>query len=65
MRCPSCYFEKTVVLDSREINLGLTIRRRRECPVCRRRFTTYESYVDESLIGDVKKIIEKIKKRRF
>ena len=66
MRCPSCSFEKTVVLDSREINFGLTIRRRRECPVCKCRFTTYENCVDESSMNEVKSIVKiKIKKRRF
>ncbi len=42
MRCPFC--NKTVdrVLDSRERKDGLTIRRRRECMGCHKRFTTYE-----------------------
>ncbi len=44
MRCPFCGFEETRVIDSREIEDGSVIRRRRECPKCKRRFTTYEKY---------------------
>ena len=40
MRCPYCECENTRVVDSRES--GATIRRRRECALCGRRFTTYE-----------------------
>lgn len=66
MRCPSCLFEKTVVIDSRLINLDFSIRRRRECPMCGYRFTTYENCVDEDLMSDLKaKVKIKIKKRRF
>ena len=43
MRCPFCKDEKgSNVLDSREAEQGFVIRRRRECLVCERRFTTYE-----------------------
>ncbi len=43
MRCPFCKDEKgSKVLDSREAEQGFVIRRRRECLVCERRFTTYE-----------------------
>jgi transcriptional repressor NrdR len=42
MKCPYCRKSRTRVLDSRSANRGLTIRRRRECARCRRRFTTYE-----------------------
>ncbi len=44
MKCPFCGFSDTRVLDSRELNEGLAIRRRRECPNCHARFTTYERY---------------------
>ncbi len=40
MRCPYCECENTKVVDSRES--GMSIRRRRECALCGRRFTTYE-----------------------
>ena len=40
MHCPYCECENTKVVDSRES--GATIRRRRECALCGRRFTTYE-----------------------
>ncbi len=42
MRCPYCETKNTRVLDSRAIEDGGGIRRRRECPGCRRRFTTFE-----------------------
>ncbi len=42
MRCPFCNNNKDKVLDSREKGDGLVVRRRRECLVCNKRFTTYE-----------------------
>jgi transcriptional repressor NrdR len=42
MRCPYCGFEEDRVVDSRSGKEGTTIRRRRECLECRRRYTTYE-----------------------
>ncbi|MGI5853236.1 MAG: transcriptional regulator NrdR [Bacillota bacterium] len=42
MRCPSCSNDDTRVLDSRPTEEGAAIRRRRECPACGRRFTTFE-----------------------
>jgi len=42
MRCPYCDHEESKVIDSRESKNGMTIRRRRECLVCEKRFTTYE-----------------------
>ncbi len=42
MRCPYCENEATKVLDSRATEDGRSIRRRRECEKCQRRFTTYE-----------------------
>ena len=42
MRCPYCTGQDSRVLDSRGIDEGDAIRRRRECLVCRRRFTTFE-----------------------
>jgi transcriptional repressor NrdR len=42
MKCPYCNFDDTRVVDSREISDGRTIRRRRECPKCKERFSTYE-----------------------
>jgi len=42
MRCPFCGFLESKVIDSRESKKGLSIRRRRECLSCQRRFTTYE-----------------------
>jgi transcriptional repressor NrdR len=42
MKCPYCDHQESKVIDSRESKKGLSIRRRRECLACRRRFTTYE-----------------------
>ncbi|HEX5466740.1 MAG TPA: transcriptional regulator NrdR [Candidatus Limnocylindrales bacterium] len=42
MRCPSCGQTETRVIDSRDQDEGVTIRRRRECTACGTRFTTYE-----------------------
>ena len=42
MKCPFCGFLECKVIDSRESKTGISIRRRRECLSCKRRFTTYE-----------------------
>jgi transcriptional repressor NrdR len=42
MRCPQCGTRDTRVVDSRDLDESATIRRRRECPACTVRFTTYE-----------------------
>ena len=42
MKCPFCQFADTQVIDSRASDEGATIRRRRKCLSCEKRFTTYE-----------------------
>ena len=42
MRCPQCGNRDSRVVDSRDLDDSATIRRRRECPSCSMRFTTYE-----------------------
>jgi transcriptional repressor NrdR len=42
MRCPFCRHDDTQVVDSRVSEDGAAIRRRRRCPACDKRFTTYE-----------------------
>lgn len=42
MRCPYCGLAEDRVVDSREVDEGNQVRRRRECSGCSRRFTTYE-----------------------
>ncbi len=42
MHCPFCEEEETKVIDSRLVSEGRGVRRRRECPRCSERFTTYE-----------------------
>ena len=43
MKCPSCGHPESKVLDSRPANEGNSIRRRRECLKCQKRFTTFET----------------------
>ena len=43
MKCPYCAFGESKVIDSRPAEEGATIRRRRECLSCQKRFTTYET----------------------
>lgn len=50
MRCPFCNSVNTRVVDSRQVESETSIRRRRECNDCKRRFTTYEKYEINSLI---------------
>lgn len=42
LKCPFCEFDETKVIDTRPTDEGRTIRRRRECINCGKRFTTYE-----------------------
>jgi len=43
MKCPFCGYAESKVIDSRPAEEGSTIRRRRECLACNKRFTTYET----------------------
>jgi len=43
MRCPYCGYSESKVIDSRPADEGSSIRRRRECLSCKKRFTTYET----------------------
>lgn len=54
MRCPFCSYAESKVIDSRAAEEGCSIRRRRECLQCMRRFTTYE-VVEESPLMVIKK----------
>lgn len=54
MNCPFCRHDDTKVVDSRLGKEGNNVRRRRECPSCTRRFTTYER-VEEILPWVIKK----------
>jgi transcriptional repressor NrdR len=48
MRCPFCRNRGNRVIDSRLANDGMTIRRRRACASCKRRYTTYERVEEAS-----------------
>ena len=46
MKCPFCFFDDSKVVDSRSTDDNTTIRRRRECSSCGKRYTTYEKIED-------------------
>ena len=50
MKCPFCGYDDTRVIDSRPSEDGSTIRRRRNCENCQKRFTTYEKVETMPLI---------------
>ncbi|MDI6731006.1 MAG: transcriptional regulator NrdR [Candidatus Margulisbacteria bacterium] len=50
MKCPFCQYEEDKVLESREIEEGGAVRRRRECLSCRGRFTSYERVEEKPLM---------------
>ncbi|WP_335872691.1 transcriptional regulator NrdR [Bacillus sp. 2205SS5-2] len=50
MKCPSCQSNATRVVDSRPVDEGRSIRRRRECEECAHRFTTFEKIEELPLI---------------
>jgi transcriptional repressor NrdR len=54
MKCPACNNSDSRVLDSRPVEDGSRIKRRRECPSCGKRFTTYE-VIDNVPIAVVKR----------
>lgn len=49
MKCPFCYVPESKVIDSRPSDNGSSIRRRRECVSCGKKFTTYEKVEDVTL----------------
>lgn len=58
MKCPFCSYEEQKVIDSRPVEENNSIRRRRECLNCLKRFTTYEKVENVSII-----VIKKDKNR--
>lgn len=54
MKCPYCNSPSTKVTDSRDADDGTSIRRRRQCLECGRRFTTYET-VEQSPLRVIKR----------
>ena len=47
MKCPFCNNYFTIVVDSREVENGTKVRRRRECTKCDKKFSTYESIISD------------------
>jgi transcriptional repressor NrdR len=68
MRCPFCRAEDDKVVDSRAGDDGASIRRRRECLACKRRYTTYERIERQALVvlkkGGVREPFERDKIKR-
>ena len=50
MKCPFCKEDSDRVIDSRSSDSGRVIRRRRQCLICKKRFTTYEQISEALLI---------------
>jgi transcriptional repressor NrdR len=55
VRCPFCKENKDKVIDSRSSDAGRVIRRRRQCLLCKRRFTTYEKTGESFKLAVIKK----------
>jgi len=53
MKCPFCGEESDKVIDSRSVQEGIAVRRRRECQSCGERYTTYE-YVERVSLAVIK-----------
>ena len=49
MRCPKCGLDNDRVVDSRSVNDGAGVRRRRECLNCNHRFSTFEGVIPEEI----------------
>lgn len=60
MRCPYCNEDALKVIDSRPVEEGNSIRRRRECENCKKRFTTYEKIEQVSMM-----VVKKDNTREF
>ncbi len=58
MKCPFCGADDTRVIDSRPADDNTSIRRRRQCDVCQKRFTTYEK-VEEIPLMVIKKDLQR------
>lgn len=50
MRCPFCGYPESKVLDTRTLNEGSSIKRRRECLECQKRFTTFEALENVQIV---------------
>ena len=65
MKCPSCGHLESKVLDSRPSSEGTSIRRRRECLSCQKRFTTFETIENVSIVvvkkNDTREIFDRTK----
>ena len=51
LKCPFCFFDESKVVDSRSTDDNTTIRRRRECSSCGRRYTTRENFNKEKIVN--------------
>ena len=60
MRCPFCDIDKDKVIDSRATDGGRSIRRRRQCLSCNKRFTTYETVEEKVSLQVIKKDMSRV-----
>ena len=66
MKCPDCRKNKTAVKDSRPVQAGKYVRRRRICLKCKCRFTTYEIYADSlAYLNEKNKLFKRMLPRRL
>ena len=65
MKCPYCGYLESKVIDSRPAEEGASIRRRRECLTCQRRFTTYEIMERQGIAPHVSKSVFYEARMRF
>ena len=69
MKCPFCGYTESKVIDSRPAEEGATIRRRRECLACQKRFTTYETVESlpmlESIADDIEQELQSALEREI
>ena len=64
MVCPFCNADDTAVIDSRRNTEGSSVRRRRKCPKCESRFTTYEKTEIELILWDDAAEVQQSRQRR-
>ena len=60
MRCPFCSVPESKVIDSRPSDNGSSIRRRRECVSCGKKFTTYEDFFKDFETDDEEDLFEDV-----
>ena len=66
MKCPFCDYDESKVVDSRPVEEGTMIRRRRECIRCAKRFTTYERIEKRPVpIDNIQRVVDLMEKELY